>query len=286
MTNITEASIWEAGVYLLQKTDPVEGGPDGISNLQAKQLANRTTFLRDALLSAMEDLEGLTESVGSGSVVTVPSENVAAGVANYDVVYMGADGVYHRSQANASETSVVHGLLNTETGKLMTSGLVVGSPYETFAAGAPVYLSETEAGKITDAETSVFLGYHLAEGTLLIGAAGGTRPGSEVDPDAPFVDVNGLPWRVVTGDYTAEAFDRLLVDTSGGALTVTLPASPKVGDSVTLLDIDGKFATNTPTLGRNGELIMGLLEDMEIDLANAYVRVLYSGDVNGWRIAS
>lgn len=46
MGNLTEASVWENNVYQLETADPVLGGPNGIANQQAKQLANRTQFLR------------------------------------------------------------------------------------------------------------------------------------------------------------------------------------------------------------------------------------------------
>lgn len=42
---IAETATWEPEIYELKTTDKVEGGPDGISNLQPKQLANRTKFL-------------------------------------------------------------------------------------------------------------------------------------------------------------------------------------------------------------------------------------------------
>jgi hypothetical protein len=46
MTNLAEIARWEAGIYQFETSDPVQGGPDGIDNLQAKQLANRTAFLK------------------------------------------------------------------------------------------------------------------------------------------------------------------------------------------------------------------------------------------------
>jgi len=36
-------------LFHLERTDPVIGGLDGISNFQATQLGNRTRFLKDAL---------------------------------------------------------------------------------------------------------------------------------------------------------------------------------------------------------------------------------------------
>lgn len=49
MANLKERAQWEEGVYQLETSDPVMGGPDGIDNVQAKQLANRTRYLKGAI---------------------------------------------------------------------------------------------------------------------------------------------------------------------------------------------------------------------------------------------
>jgi len=46
MANVTEAVTYDAGIYQIETTDPVVGGASGIANVQAKQLANRTAFLK------------------------------------------------------------------------------------------------------------------------------------------------------------------------------------------------------------------------------------------------
>lgn len=46
MAFLNETTAWELGIYQLETTDPVQGGADGIDNLQAKQLGNRTQFLK------------------------------------------------------------------------------------------------------------------------------------------------------------------------------------------------------------------------------------------------
>lgn len=46
MADLIELSQWEPGIYQLETDDPVLGGEDGIDNLQAKQLANRTQYLK------------------------------------------------------------------------------------------------------------------------------------------------------------------------------------------------------------------------------------------------
>mgnify|MGYP007101908214 CR=1 FL=1 len=46
MANLAEECKWENGIYQLEIDDPVQGGADGIDNVQGKQLANRTQWLK------------------------------------------------------------------------------------------------------------------------------------------------------------------------------------------------------------------------------------------------
>ncbi|ONU48653.1 hypothetical protein [Burkholderia cenocepacia] len=46
MGKLVETSQWEEDLYQIETADPVEGGPDGVSNKQAKQLGNRTRYLK------------------------------------------------------------------------------------------------------------------------------------------------------------------------------------------------------------------------------------------------
>ncbi|HBC1774306.1 TPA: phage tail protein [Escherichia coli] len=46
MANLPETPQWEDGIYQIEVSDPVLGGPDGISNRQGKQLASRTLYLK------------------------------------------------------------------------------------------------------------------------------------------------------------------------------------------------------------------------------------------------
>ncbi|MBU9145356.1 hypothetical protein KTD26_22815 [Burkholderia multivorans] len=57
MTNLLEIERWEEGIYQLETSDPVVGGPDGIDNLQAKQLANRTRYLKRAIETGQSNLD-------------------------------------------------------------------------------------------------------------------------------------------------------------------------------------------------------------------------------------
>lgn len=49
MANVPETPSFDAGIYQIETTDPVLGGPNGIANAQAKGLANRTAFLKQQI---------------------------------------------------------------------------------------------------------------------------------------------------------------------------------------------------------------------------------------------
>ena len=75
MANLSEQSVWTEGIYQLEETDVVRGGAieeGGISNLQAKQLADRTKWLKDNIGVIPG---GLTE-VDVTSNITVPAEDI------------------------------------------------------------------------------------------------------------------------------------------------------------------------------------------------------------------
>ena len=57
MANLKETAQWEDGIYRIELTDPVVGGEDGIDNIQAKQLGNRTLYLKKKL----EGMEGTVD---------------------------------------------------------------------------------------------------------------------------------------------------------------------------------------------------------------------------------
>jgi hypothetical protein len=92
----------------------------------------------------------------------------------------------------------------------------------------------------------------------------------------------GNPWQTKTSAYTAINNDRLFVDTTNAAITITLPVSPAVGDNVRIVDVAGKFNTNNLTVGRNTKLIMGLAENLTVANKYAAFSLVYSGATYGW----
>ena len=74
MANLQETAQWEAGIYQLETSDPVMGGADGIDNRQAKQLGNRTLWLKNELeqmARTIPDAVTKSDAVNSNSSDTV-----------------------------------------------------------------------------------------------------------------------------------------------------------------------------------------------------------------------
>ncbi len=90
-------------------------------------------------------------------------------------------------------------------------------------------------------------------------------------------------YRVVTSNITTQPGAALLVDTSGGARTVTLPASPTTGAEVSFIDSEYTFDTNNLTVGRNGENIANTATDLVVNTEGAGFTLVYTGDATvGW----
>lgn len=98
------------------------------------------------------------------------------------------------------------------------------------------------------------------------------------------VAIASFNWLFKTTTYTAAVGDNIVVDTDGGAFTITLPASPSAGNTVRIKDSHGTFATNNLTVGRNGSNIIAIAQDLVIDINFADITFVYQDATDGWTI--
>ena len=77
MGKITEQQQWEEDVYLIEKQDKVLGGELGVINIQAKQLANRTKYLKGQVDGINRDRTGYAPKA-SPAFTGVPTAPTAA----------------------------------------------------------------------------------------------------------------------------------------------------------------------------------------------------------------
>src|SRR6056300_1373961 len=86
-----------------------------------------------------------------------------------------------------------------------------------------------------------------------------------------------------TASFTAVSGDGYFVNTTSGAITVTLPASPSTGNIVAVSDYAGTAATNNITIARNGSNINGSAADLTISKNNSGIFLVYVDATQGWK---
>ena len=77
-------------------------------------------------------------------------------------------------------------------------------------------------------------------------------------------------------------YQRVATDTSGGALTVTMPATPLPGDIVKIQDMVSSWVAFNVTVNRNGTLIEGIAGDDILDINRAWIEYEYYDAIQGW----
>ena len=94
----------------------------------------------------------------------------------------------------------------------------------------------------------------------------------------------GAAWQAVTSSttFTATAKYGYFVNTSGNAITCTLPASPTLGDFISFIDYNGTFQTNNFTVSRNGNPIQGSATDLTVATQRAGFTLVYVDSTQGW----
>jgi hypothetical protein len=143
-----------------------------------------------------------------------------------------------------------------------------GTTARSFATGSVFGIRMTSA----DGDTFVAKQDALVSGTNIKTVNGDSLLGS-----GNLAVSGGLEYSVKTANYTAVDKQGVLADTSGGAFTVTLPATPAAGAQVVIADAGASWGTNNLTVARNGSTIGGLAEDLVCDITGASVQFVYDG---------
>jgi hypothetical protein len=165
-----------------------------------------------------------------------------------------------------------------------SANLVWDGTNVTLGATGSLRLGDTAGGEYVGLKSP---GTVSASYTLTLPTATGTADQilvTDGSGNLSFTDNSGgTSWQAVksTG-FTAVAGEGYFCDTSSAAFTATLPASPTLGDEVTLVDYAGTFDTNNLTVGRNSENIQGSAADLTVSVERAGLTLVYSGATQGW----
>ena len=86
----------------------------------------------------------------------------------------------------------------------------------------------------------------------------------------------------VTSNTTMEAGKGYPVNTSGGQITMTLPASASLGDTIEINDYARSFGSNKCTVALNGHSMGGGTFNPELDVTGTAVTLVYVDSTKGW----
>ena len=170
MANLTETNRWGAGIYQLETSDPVMGGPNGIDNRAPRELANRTLWLKTELAKAVAQIGANKTEAALKTVQITAGAGLTGGgtLAANRTISLG-------QPADLTETSESVAVSNTHSHKL---------PRASSTARGIVRVANTLTGTATDDALSAAMGKKLADeklgnsgdqtitdGTLTIGRA-------------------------------------------------------------------------------------------------------------------
>lgn len=99
---------------------------------------------------------------------------------------------------------------------------------------------------------------------------------------------NGGRWELLpyASSSLLQAGRAYLVDNTDGVSTVLFPSPKRIGDSVTVCDLYGKFSTYPLTVDGNGKSIYGSADSMTISTDNVSATFTWTGEARGWVITS
>jgi hypothetical protein len=103
-----------------------------------------------------------------------------------------------------------------------------------------------------------------------------------------FENLGSVTWDTTakTVGFTAVSGNGYFVNTTSGAITVTLPSSPSAGDVVGIKDYANTADTNAITIGRNGSNIDGVANNFTITTEGLSALLVYVDATKGWLITN
>jgi len=95
---------------------------------------------------------------------------------------------------------------------------------------------------------------------------------------------SSMTWYVANANTTMAASSGYFVDTSLGQITMMLPNSATLGDTIRINDLAGTFSANNLTINRNSHKIQGNTNDLLVNVDQSSFGLIYSNSTYGWKV--
>tara|TARA_B110000902_G_scaffold103118_1_gene121908 strand:- start:4007 stop:6325 length:2319 start_codon:yes stop_codon:yes gene_type:complete len=243
-------------------------------------------------LNSSNGVISIGQDVSTSSVVTFAGGSTISGNLNVSGnLVVGGDQIQNQV-TDLRVTNAMIKLADSNTGNAVDIGLVGRYSDD---GGSTL----RRAGFVRDASNGEFYAFQglvqdgldssVADQTINVNGTGwelgtwnfGALRGSYLGFDSDFSAFQSN-YSVKTGNYTAVAGDRLAIDTSGGAFTVTLPSNPVTGNTIRFIDIANWNATLYLDVARNGNTIEGVADNFRLDLGQNTVDFIFIN--NTWNV--
>jgi hypothetical protein len=124
--------------------------------------------------------------------------------------------------------------------------------------------------------------------------SGSTLTFDSVIPNSAYIEVttlsggggggSSISWYIANANTTMVASRGYFVDTTVGPLTMTLPATATLGDTIRINDLAGTFSANNLTINRNSHKIEGATNDLLVNVDQTSFGLIYSNSTYGWKV--
>ena len=178
-------------------------------------------------------------------------------------------------QFNAGIKTELISSITTNANIILSNG--TGGIYKNSVASTNKLLTEAEvAAMILSGSDIVDRDY----GDITVTASGLTWT---IDPNAVTQSKIGFTFSTISSNTTAVNNGYYLCDTSGGAFTLTFPATASAGHKIYVADLKGTFGTNKLTIARNGLNIENQATNLVVDIKNFTGLYFYVDATIGWK---
>tara|TARA_B100001063_G_scaffold13149_1_gene10211 strand:- start:146 stop:946 length:801 start_codon:yes stop_codon:yes gene_type:complete len=237
----------------------------------------------------------LNYTVGSSSSILV---SIAGVVQQPEVAYNLSSGgtqiVFAAAPGSSDTVFVIYLGISLEVATIGT-GTVTGQTAETSVADDDLILiydtSASALRKMTKANFTGSIPAANLTGTIATARLGsGTASSSTFlagDQTFKTIEIKDIQWQaVITSNTTMVAGRGYFVNTTSGAITMTLPSSATIGDTIQVIDYAATADTNNITIGRNSHKIQGDAADLVVTTERAAFALVYVDATQGWLLDS
>jgi hypothetical protein len=232
-----------------------------------------------------------SSSTSSSTTIGAPSQGlytVFTGTAPYTVIipdptiYYGYTNSFYNSTAGVITLQTPNGVFKGPSSSNTTTQAIPAGTTISLSSDGTNYAIINENGGALVATTATLSDNAQFNGSY-VRASSAFTPSSTYDlTTLTYIQTNyGLGWSVVGSGFTAVAGGRYFC---AGGITVTLAASPNLGDMVQIVDYNGNFNTSNLSVNPQSNKIMRQATTMTVSTAGAAFTLVWSGATNGWLV--